>query len=129
MQEQWKSGAISPSEGASAEKTLAEGTGLNLNMLMGVALQVRIRFGQTTLSLRAALELQPGVLVDLRRPVGEPVEVLVHDRPIAQGEIVMVDGNYAVRIQRMLHRGNLDSPRGETESARVPAGATTSREE
>jgi flagellar motor switch protein FliN len=69
-----------------------------LDLLMEVELAVTLRFGSRRLLLREVLDLNPGAVVDLDRPGDEPVDVLVDGRLVARGEVVVMDGNYGVRI-------------------------------
>ena len=73
-----------------------------LRMLRDVQLPVSIRFGRTDLTLRQALQLRNGSVIELDVPPDAPVEILVNGRPIARGEVVTVDGNWAVRVQEIL---------------------------
>lgn len=70
----------------------------NLELLMDVRLGVRLRFGSRRMRLREVLELHPGTVVELDRQVQEPVELLVDTKLIAKGEVVVIDGNYGLRI-------------------------------
>ena len=72
--------------------------GDRLGAVMGVDLPLVVRFGRTTMPLRAVAELGPGSIVDMGRSPEEPVDVFVGDRLIARGEVVIVGGNYGVRI-------------------------------
>jgi flagellar motor switch protein FliN/FliY len=55
------------------------------------------------------LALGPGSVIELERLAGEPVDILVNDRLIARGEVVVVDENFGVRVVEVLRRG----PEGE----------------
>ena len=70
----------------------------NLDLLLGVDLNLTLRFGQRTLTLREIMELSSGSIVELDRQVQEPADLLLGDRLIARGEVVIVDGNYGLRI-------------------------------
>ncbi|MGH9685685.1 MAG: flagellar motor switch protein FliN [Candidatus Acidiferrales bacterium] len=70
----------------------------NLDLLLDVELDASLRFGQRDMLLREILELRPGSVVELDRKVQEPAELLVSGRVIARGEVVIVDGNYGLRI-------------------------------
>jgi flagellar motor switch protein FliN/FliY len=70
----------------------------NLELLLDVRLGVRLRFGSRRMRLREVLELHPGTVVELDRQVQEPVELLVDTKLIAKGEVVVIDGNYGLRI-------------------------------
>jgi len=87
-----------PSE-PEADSGVGEG---NLNLLMDVELAVTLRFGERTMLLRDILELGEGSVVELDRRVEEPVDLLLDGKLIARGEVVVVDGNYGLRIQEML---------------------------
>jgi len=75
---------------------------VNVAMLEGVELDVAIRFGQRQLSLREIGELRSGSLVELDRLVQDPAELLLGDRVIARGEVVVVDGNYGLRVTEIV---------------------------
>jgi flagellar motor switch protein FliN len=70
----------------------------NLDLLLEVELDASLRFGQREMLLREILELRPGSVVELNRQLQEPAELLVGGRVIARGEVVIVDGNYGLRI-------------------------------
>jgi flagellar motor switch protein FliN/FliY len=69
-----------------------------LGVLMDVDLAVTLRFGARRLLLREILELDPGAVIELDRQVNEPVDMLLDGRVIARGEIVVLDGNYGLRV-------------------------------
>lgn len=75
-----------------------------MEVLLDVHLPVSISFGQAQLRLKDVLKLTAGSVVELNRQPEEPVEVIVNDYVIARGEVVIVDGNYAVRIQEIASR-------------------------
>ena len=60
--------------------------------------------GKAHLPIKEVLQLTTGSIVELNRGVNEQVEVLVNERLIARGEVVVVDGNYGVRIQEIATR-------------------------
>jgi flagellar motor switch protein FliN len=73
------------------------GTGA-LDRLMDVQLAVTMRFGARQLLLREVLELSPGAVVELDRRIQEPVDLLLDGRLLARGEVVVIDGNYGLRV-------------------------------
>lgn len=92
-----------------------------LDLLMDVSLPVSVSFGKTSMQIRDVLNLNTGSVVELDRLVSEPVEVIVNNCVIARGEVVVVDGNYGVRIIQLASRSErLRSGIGE---AAVAAGA------
>ncbi len=76
----------------------AEDGGLKLDLLMDVELPVTLRFGSRTLLLREVLDLNPGAVIELDRQVQEPVDVLLDGRLLARGEVVVMNGNYGLRV-------------------------------
>jgi len=72
-----------------------------MDLLLDVDLPVSISFGKAQLPLRDVLKLTTGSIVELKRNISEQVEVLVNQCLIARGEVVVVDGNYGVRIQEI----------------------------
>jgi flagellar motor switch protein FliN len=76
----------------------------NLDMVLDVELPLVVRFGRTTLTLKALAGLGPGSIVDMGRSPDEPVELLVSDKVIAYGEVVIVDGSYGLRITDLVSR-------------------------
>ena len=73
-------------------------------LLMGVKLPIRILMGHTQLALRDIARLGTGSVVELECSPDDPVRLMVNDRLIAQGEIVVVGGNYGVRITHIASR-------------------------
>lgn len=70
----------------------------NLDLLLDVELKASLRFGQREMLLREILELRPGSVIELDKQVQEPAELLVAGRVIAWGDVVIVDGNYGLRV-------------------------------
>jgi len=75
-----------------------------MDLLLDVELPVSISFGRTQLALKDVLKLTTGSIVELNRGVNEPVEVLVNHCLVARGEVVVVEGNYGIRIQQISSR-------------------------
>lgn len=72
--------------------------GANLDLLLDIELQASLRFGGREMSLQEILELGAGDVVSLDRTVQAPVDLVVGDRIVARGEVVLVDGNYGLRV-------------------------------
>ena len=75
-----------------------------MDLLLDVDLPVSISFGKALLPMKDVLKLTTGSIVELNRGLNEPVEVLVNHCLIARGEVVVVEGNYGVRIQEIASR-------------------------
>jgi len=74
------------------------------DLLLDVELPVSVSFGRALVPLKEVLKLSSGSIVELNRAVMEPVEVIVNNCVIARGEVVVVEGNYGVRIQQIVSR-------------------------
>lgn len=70
----------------------------NVQMLLDINLNITIELGRTRLSIRKILELGPGSIIELDRLAGEPVDLLVNDKVVAKGEVVVVDEYFGIRI-------------------------------
>ena len=77
----------------------------NLDLLLDFELGVTLRFGSRQMLLKDVLELSSGSVVELDRRVEEPVDMLIDGRVIAQGEVVIIGGNYGLRILRVATQG------------------------
>ncbi|HTW23266.1 MAG TPA: flagellar motor switch protein FliN [Candidatus Baltobacteraceae bacterium] len=87
---------------ADPEPAAKDPTGANLDLLLDIELEATIRFGQREMLLREVLDLRAGSVIELERHVEEPAELLVAGRPVARGEVVVVEGNYGLRITEIL---------------------------
>ena len=74
----------------------------NLNMLLDIPLQVTVELGRTKRSVKEILEMSGGSIIELDKLAGEPVDILVNNRHIAKGEVVVIDENFGVRITDIL---------------------------
>jgi flagellar motor switch protein FliN len=70
----------------------------NFDLLLGVNLSLTLRFGQRILPLREILDLASGSVIELDHEVQDPADLLLGDKVIARGQVVIVDGNYGIRI-------------------------------
>ena len=69
-----------------------------LHLLQDIELEATLQFGSRELALREVLEIGPGDVVELDRHISEPVDLVVSDRIVARGEVMVVNGNFALRI-------------------------------
>ena len=73
-----------------------------LELLLDVKLDVSIELGRTKMLVRDILELGPGSVVELDKMAGETVDLLINDKKLAEGEVVVVDENFGVRITHLV---------------------------
>jgi len=95
------SAAEIPSQTLAAEPDAPLPRSRTMELLLDVDLPVSISFGKTQIPLKDVLKLTTGSIVELNRGVNDQVEVLVNQCLIARGEVVVVEGNYGVRIQEI----------------------------
>ena len=82
-------------------------------LLMGVKLPIRVLLGRTRLCLRQIAQLASGAVIELDCCPDDPVEIIVNDRVIAHGQVVVVSGNYGVRITRIASRNENSQPEND----------------
>ncbi|MNO21719.1 Flagellar motor switch protein FliN [compost metagenome] len=70
----------------------------NLNLLMDIPLKVTVELGRTQRQIKDILELSQGSIIELDKLAGEPVDILVNNKLIAKGEVVVIDENFGVRV-------------------------------
>ncbi|WP_193064968.1 flagellar motor switch phosphatase FliY [Oceanobacillus oncorhynchi] len=70
----------------------------NLDMLMDIPLRVTVELGRTKQSIKEILELGAGSIIELDKLAGEPVDILVNEKLVAEGEVVVIDENFGVRV-------------------------------
>lgn len=73
-------------------------------LLLEVEMPVSVSFGRAQIRLKDAIKLTTGSIVELNRSISEPVELVVNNCVVARGEVVVVEGNYGVRISEIISR-------------------------
>ena len=81
----------------------------NLQLLMGVPLQISVEIGSTKKKIKDILEFSQGTIIELERQAGAPVDVMVNGNLIARGDVVVIDDNFAVRITEIVKSKFMDS--------------------
>jgi flagellar motor switch protein FliN/FliY len=76
-------------------------TAPGLDLILDISMPITVELGRTKMLIRDILALGPGSIVELDKLAGEPVDVLVNDRPIAKGEVVVIDENFGVRLTQI----------------------------
>jgi flagellar motor switch protein FliN len=74
----------------------------NIDLLMDVDLPVSIELGRTRMKIADLLALGPGSIVELDKLVGEPVDLLVNQKIVARGEVVVVEESFGLRITQLI---------------------------
>ena len=96
-----------------------------LERLYDVPVELAVEIGRTHMTIRETLALGPGSIVTLNRLAGEPVDLLVNGKPIARGEVVVIDEEFGLRVTEVLTAEDEpaaapDAP-AATEPAAIPA--------
>ena len=86
------------SEGAQASGS-AQGT---FDLLLDVDLNVKIQVGKCQMLVEDILKLQPGSVVSLDKLAGDPVDILVNDRLVARGDVMVINDVFCVRVTEIL---------------------------
>lgn len=76
-----------------------------LSLLHDVEMDVTVELGRTSMPIRELLSLQPGMVIEIDRQAGTPIDVLVNGRLIACGEVVVIDEEFGVRITEIVEAG------------------------
>jgi flagellar motor switch protein FliN/FliY len=95
-----------PVEPAAPQPVTAE----ELSRLHDVPVELAVEVGRTKMTIREALALGPGSIVTLNRLAGEPVDLLVNGKPIARGEVVVIDEEFGLRVTEVLGPKVADAP-------------------
>src|SRR5919202_1990395 len=82
---------LEPAAGACAD-------GTDLRRLYDVPVELAVEIGRTRMTIGQTLDLRPGSVVSLNRLAGEPVDLLINGKPIARGEVVVIDEEFGLRI-------------------------------
>ena len=97
----------------SASADSGSGAPPELERLYDVPVELAVEIGRTHMTIRETLALGPGSIVTLNRLSGEPVDLLVNGKPIARGEVVVIDEEFGLRVTEVVA--------GEPGSDPVPA--------
>lgn len=104
LTKQDQAAVAAPREGPENNAASAPASTSPFELLFDVELPVSVSFGRALVPLKEILKLNSGSIVELNRAVTEPVEVIINNCVIARGEVVVVEGNYGVRIQQIISR-------------------------
>src|SRR3954452_17847955 len=111
-----------PFETTTAAPRAVEPAGAELERLYDVPVELAVEIGRTEMTIRETLGLGPGSIVTLDRTAGEPVDLLVNGQPIARGEVVVIDGEFGLRVTEVVVRA-AHVPAANDAAAPAPTGA------
>lgn len=104
MNNQQQNVNVQPAEFMSFGKNKIREMHSNMDMIMDVPLQVTVELGRTRMLIKEILDLGPGSIVELDKLAGEPVDILVNNKLIAKGEVVVIDESFGVRITDIISK-------------------------
>ena len=81
---------------------VATGEQGNISLIMDVFMEMTVELGRTKKQIRDILGMGEGTIIELDKLAGEPVDILVNHKPIAKGEVVVIDENFGVRVTEIL---------------------------
>jgi flagellar motor switch protein FliN/FliY len=93
--------SVQPSVETSAPPATSNSVGSqdsNLDRILDIPLMLSAQLGNTRMLIKDLLQLGPGSIVELDKLAGEPLEVLVNERLVARGEVVMVNEKFGIRL-------------------------------
>jgi flagellar motor switch protein FliN len=111
-----------PFETTTAAPRPVEPASAELERLYDVPVELAVEIGRTKMTIRETLSLGPGSIVTLDRTAGEPVDLLVNGKPVARGEVVVIDGEFGLRVTEVVV-GARPVPAADLEPAAAPAPA------
>ena len=74
----------------------------NIGLIMDVYMEMTVELGRTRKMIKEILSMGEGHIIELDKLAGEPVDILVNHKPIAKGEVVVIDENFGVRVTEIL---------------------------
>ncbi len=86
---------------------------IDVDLLMDIELKATLRFGECQLLLRDVLQQGPGTVVEIDRQIQQPAELMVAGKVMARGEMVVVDGNYGLRLTQIVSQQQRIASLGE----------------
>ncbi len=75
---------------------------IKMDMLMDLNLQVSIELGRTKMLIKDILELNRGAVIELEKLASEPVDILVNGKKVAEGEVVVIEKHFGIRITNLI---------------------------
>jgi flagellar motor switch protein FliN/FliY len=95
----------------------AGGGPVDLRRLHDVPVELAVEIGRTRMTIGQTLDLRPGSVVSLNRLAGEPVDLLINGKPIARGEVVVIDEEFGLRVTDVVSSGRSLEDEAQTAEA------------
>jgi flagellar motor switch protein FliN len=95
------------------DQPVAQGVAADLERLRDVPVELAVEIGRTRMTIGETLALGPGSIITLNRLAGEPVDLLVNGKPIARGEVVVIDEEFGLRVTEVVTGSSRRDPDAE----------------
>ena len=95
-------GAESVVSGKGSDDAPFESLSLDSDLLRNIPVTISVEVGRTSLPIKALMQLTQGSVVELDRLAGEALDLLVNNTLVAQGEIVLVNERYGIRLTQIV---------------------------
>jgi flagellar motor switch protein FliN len=90
-----------PKNRAPGEPVQSKETGMekyDISLILDIPLEMRVELGQVKMLVNELLQLGQGSIIDLKKPVGEQLDIFVGDKLVARGEVVVVEEKFGIRV-------------------------------
>lgn len=84
---------------------------MQIDSLHDVELEVKVVLGRNSMFVEQILKLREGSVVELDKLAGDPLDILVNDRPVARGEVLVLNNNFCIRVTEIIDQAALGSPK------------------
>jgi flagellar motor switch protein FliN/FliY len=95
-------GAPKPEETSAGSNSSAAGSSMNMEFLLDISLDITVELGRTKMLINDMLKLGQGSVIELSKLAGESLDILANQKPIARGEVVVLNDKYGVRLTEVI---------------------------
>ena len=95
-------GAPKPGETSAGSNSSAAGSSMNMEFLLDISLDITVELGRTKMLINDMLKLGQGSVIELSKLAGESLDILANQKPIARGEVVVLNDKYGVRLTEVI---------------------------
>jgi flagellar motor switch protein FliN/FliY len=87
---------------STVKNSVAAGSAVNMDFVLDIPLEVTVELGRTKMLINDLLKLGQGSVIELSKLAGESLEILANQKPIARGEVVVVNEKYGIRLTEVI---------------------------
>ena len=95
-------GAPKPEETSAGSNSSAAGSSMNMEFLLDISLDITVELGRTKMLINDMLKLGQGSVIELSKLAGKSLDILANQKPIARGEVVVLNDKYGVRLTEVI---------------------------